>query len=1281
MTVFDLEKDDLLRLSPAQLEELIARLAEAEVASVGYGPGRVHRSGSIDSPDGGVDIRVVVPATELDTGFPARPDTIVQVKKSSMPPSAIKKEMRPGGTLSPAVSRHAAIGGSYIIACPAHDCPELMKERRLKAMRESMGDDPNETDIHLDFLDHSRLRQWLRQHPAVMLWVKDVLGKALSGWRPHEAWSNPPHGADDTLILAPGISIVFSAGDGRKLCIEEAIGPMRDLVRTAGKAIRVVGLSGVGKTRIVQALFEESVGEDALDKTVAIYADVGAGADPSANAMLERLIAEKRRAIVVLDNCPSGLHSTLASRLSSAGSKVSLITVEYDIGDDQPQMTEVIHIEAEGPDVAKRLLLRRFPDIGHGNAERIAGFADGNARISLAIAERVEKGESLALLSDASLFDRLFEQRKQPDGELRTHARALALVYSFSVSDADDDLAILASICEASRSKLFGSVAELLERRIAQKRSHWRAVLPHAIANRLADEALAGVPVGTLRKTFETPGRKRLLMSFAHRLGSMHDHSVAREIVGAWLQPDGLLGRPSSLNENEARILDYVAPVAPDAVLDRIGAEIDSDGFNGVYPLYSPRMMTMFNLLQSLAYEPDAFERCVGLLMRVADFEDGSHNHNDVRDPIVRFFQAYLSGTRASPDRRLKVVRETLRSDVPARRSLGFRMLSTALAGPPWFGMGINDFGARPRDDGFRPDPDQLAGWRRRFIDLAVETGLETDPALAGPARTELARRFRELWRHRAIRPKLVEAAGSLNGGRPWVEGWKAVRSIIEHDYRKAEPEAQTPPEELTALEAELAPSDLIAGIRAYVLATGLDDRALDGDFHDGGPGKYQAIKQGREAKAEELGEAFARSGQAVSSLGPDLFSTGHISYGRAFGRGLARGTPDRQAMWDELVEALHRAAAERFDCTAPSGFIEEIDRRDRPAARALLDRCLGDARLRTVLVELHPPKKFDENDLDRCVEALRHPEVNGWMHGELLWNDAGAGLPRRRLLDLAWRLLDKPDGDKIVLRALSLRIDETQREADALGADFRRVGLVAAARCLRRSQEDPSGSEDRDMQNVVEAALSFEGNDDRKKTWLDAIFSAVDEQYDNLRRFGGAVRTTAAKAPGEFLDRVFSGDAEARPGRKFFIERAWIGIGEPPLGAVEADALIDWCERQADPTVWPVVAAGIDRWATDDAGDLVELGPTAMKLLEAAPRAEDILKVYADSFEPRVYSVGGRWNIMERGVSAIAALKSHPDPKIASAAKTVADKFAKKIEDERRSERRRAEEREQRFE
>lgn len=79
-------------------------------------------------------------------------------------------------------------------------------------------------------------------------------------------------------------------------------------------------------------------------------------------------------------------------RVTSQGSRIKLITVEYDIREDKPQTTEVIHIEAVGPEVAEKLLLRRFPSIGQLNARRIAEFADGNARVSLAIAERVDEG-------------------------------------------------------------------------------------------------------------------------------------------------------------------------------------------------------------------------------------------------------------------------------------------------------------------------------------------------------------------------------------------------------------------------------------------------------------------------------------------------------------------------------------------------------------------------------------------------------------------------------------------------------------------------------------------------------------------------------------------------------------------------------------------------------------------------------------------------------------------------------------------------------------------------
>ena len=93
MAIFEIEKDDLLRLSDSQLEELVARLAEAEVASVGHSPARVHWSGSITAPDEGIDIQVDVPVERLDTGYLARSNTIFQTKKHTMPAESVRSSV------------------------------------------------------------------------------------------------------------------------------------------------------------------------------------------------------------------------------------------------------------------------------------------------------------------------------------------------------------------------------------------------------------------------------------------------------------------------------------------------------------------------------------------------------------------------------------------------------------------------------------------------------------------------------------------------------------------------------------------------------------------------------------------------------------------------------------------------------------------------------------------------------------------------------------------------------------------------------------------------------------------------------------------------------------------------------------------------------------------------------------------------------------------------------------------------------------------------------------
>ncbi|QAV45609.1 hypothetical protein [Pantoea agglomerans] len=1283
MAIFDIEKDELLRLTDTQLEELIARLAEAEVAMHDHSPACVNWSGSITAPDGGIDIHVQVPVDQLDAGFLVRPDTVFQAKKHRMPKVAIEKEMGTSKTLSSTISEQARKQGSYIIVSLGDDCSPSGKTDRLKAMRDAVKDDPNESNLHLDFYDRSKLIQWLRQHPSVMLWVKEKLGQGYSGWQPYGTWSNPPQGVTDTLISAPGVTITLPSGKGQKLKIEEAINPMRALIRSTNKVVRITGLSGVGKTRIVQALFDPTVGTDALDRTVAIYVDTGSEPVPSATAMLDKLVAESRRAIMIIDNCPSDLHASLASKVSTAGKEVRLITIEYDIRDDKPQTTEVIHIETDGPEVAKQLLIRRFPSIGQNNARRIAEFADGNARVALAIAERVEEGESLALLSDAQLFNRLFEQRNHPDGHLREQAEILSLVYSFSVSNSDvatDELEILGALSGYPKIQLFKAATKLMERHIVQKRSHWRAILPHAIANKLAASALNSIPVDQLRAAFEAPERQRLLMSFAHRLGLLHSHAVAKEIVEAWLQPEGLLGKIINLDDASTRILNYVAPVAPGALLERIEETLVTSHFEHVKSPYNPKRTAIINLLQLLAYESKYFERCIKLLICIADQESASNNFDSARNKITRFFQPYLSGTHASLDQRVAIMNECIGSGMAGRRRLGLEMLETALDGPPWTGFGINEFGARPRDYGFRPGYDEFVAWLITFIDILVRLGTSEVPELEDDARRILAGKFRRIWRHGGIRSKLIDAVRKLHTHRPWGEGWKAVRSTIYffHTKRKDNEDVEPLPEILVTLERELEPNDLVQAVMAYVLSKGRDFWALDADYEHQGPNKFSEIRKLLGAKAFKLGHEFAVSAHGLDELCPNLFLRDGMPYRVEFGKGLANGAPDIRIYWRQLVIQLDLQHKSQSDFSVIRGFIEETNSIDSALAQEQLDQCAQHSELRLELVNLHPWQEFTEIDLDRCMSLLDDSDIRPHMYGAILWGEQFSNLPESSVLELAHKLLSKPNGDEVVLEALSMKLADKGDAADTLGLALRTIGLSAAIQRFRRDHNDSGGYIDYAMKRVIDATLHFDGNETEKLEWLNTIFAVVDEHYGYIYSFEDAIGITAAWMPKEFLSRIFDGTEDQQQRRLHFINH--YDSHQSPIAKIDVDILIEWCGATKDPQVWASVASGINLWSKDGENSPICLQDDALRFLEASPEPRAVLEIFAENVAPSSWS-GSRANVMQPRVEAIGQLVTHERADISKSARAVYEKLTNWVEKEKERERLEDETLEQRFE
>jgi hypothetical protein len=166
----------------------------------------------------------------------------------------------------------------------------------------------------------------------------------------------------------------------------------------------------------VQALFDNRIGENSLDPSLAYYTNLADEPDPTPTAVASNLVAAGEKAIVVIDNCQPELHRRIADLCRTPNTRVSLITIEYDISEDLPEGTDVFSLEASSIDLIVQLITRRFPSISHVDARTIATLSGGNARMAIALAAKVGTNESIAALSDEELFQRLFERTSSTRG-------------------------------------------------------------------------------------------------------------------------------------------------------------------------------------------------------------------------------------------------------------------------------------------------------------------------------------------------------------------------------------------------------------------------------------------------------------------------------------------------------------------------------------------------------------------------------------------------------------------------------------------------------------------------------------------------------------------------------------------------------------------------------------------------------------------------------------------------------------------------------------------------
>ena len=1261
--MFEITASDIAALNDEDLRSLVALLCEAEMRRRGLPTSAVSWGGDQNAPDGGVDVRVDLPKKTKVEGFVPRPTTGFQIKKSDMARKEIIKEMRPGGRVRPVIRSLIKQSGAYIIVSSNGSVSDSALRNRREAMTDAIKGVRNSKALALDFFDRSRVATWLRDHPGLIPWVRQKMGRSIRGWRSYGAWAYASEDENAGYLLDDKLRVLTRKKEsGGGVSVIEGLEHVRNALREPRKVVRVVGLSGVGKTRFVQALFDARVGKGSLNPSLAIYTNMSDDPDPQPVGLASDLIASRSRAILVVDNCAPDLHRRLTEAGRAPGSLLSIVTVEYDIRDDDPEETDVFRLEPSSADLIEKLIRARFKTVSQVDARTIAGSSGGNARIAIALAGTIKKNESIAGLTDADLFGRLFEQRHAPDAALLLIAQACSLVYSFqgeATTGADAELPVLAALTEKSVDEVFRGVAELKSRDLIQQRGVWKAVLPHAVANRLAELALQNIPIDKIKAQLVESGSERLLKSFSRRLSYLHENKVAVRLVEEWFGEGGLLSDVANLSELGMALFENLAPVAPEAVLSLL---------ERTSPEALPKRTAFGKIVRSIAFDPAFFGRCAAWLLAYGALEQPSSRGKDHDRHFTSLFCIVFSGTHASIEQRLAVVEPLLRSDDVRHREVGIRALNSLLK-TGHFDSNINfEFGARPRDYGSWPKTSaDVTQWYISTLKLVEVMGL-SELAVSSEVRSALAGKFRGLWNLNSIREVLDQLCRKIADTGFWRDGWIAVRQTLKYDAKGMKKSTLA---KLNALEKALKPAGLLQDVRGIVLTRNsygidLDDFENDDEDKAGSPGRLENI-------AAALGKNVAHEEDVFNELLPELVK----AHGRlwSFGRGLAAGADDPTITWKSLVTAFGATPEKERNSQVLSGFVQGLGKRDLNLASGLLDESVTNDALAQWFPELQCGLALDGHALERFHQSLKLGKAPIWRFRNFANGRATDPIPGADLRRLLTAIASKPDGLDVAMDILHMRFfsdGQDKKTADP--------ALVLAGRELVELLEFPNEEHNRDHRigSIIKTCLTgSDGAIPARAVCLkfgDALIARNAYAHDHDR----LLQSLFDAQPLVALNVFFSGSASnQKRGIQMLLDASH--HHQNPLDFVPIETLTAWCDVK--PTERYSLMAGIvTLYASGEDEPPLDWNDMALAILDKSPDRMAVLKQFVSRFRPSSWS-GSRAAAMETRLPLLGKLEKHTDPTVAQFAKADGARLREEVDEERKWETRKDRASDERFE
>ena len=516
--------------------------------------------------------------------------------------------------------------------------------------------------------------------------------------------------------------------------------------------VRLVGLSGLGKTRIALEMFRPPPSSEdtarAARSAAVVYAHSSIGPEQIVK-IRHQWRSYRSQLIFVIDDCSVDLHRALAEIVRHPDSNISLLTLDFDLSatNDQDSRIELSPFENA---LISAIVRETCPGLGPPEIDSVTRFADGFPVMAVLLGESLSgSNDNWASLRDDALLRNIVWGRAAENEEGRNVLSACSLFATIGVSgNRVSELNFVAdALCQLSPERFHEWVVRFEERGLIQRHGDVALVLPKPVALRLADSRWRGILPEKAEGWFAEGGPaampSRLLDAMCEQLSYLNFAPDARGFVERLCGPSGPFGRPAALEtEGGSRALRFLVDTNPEATMLAVEQAFDQRTEDDLRAIEHRARRNVMWALERLVFRGDFFSSAATILLAFAVAETESYANN-ATGIFSGLYHIYLSGTEASGDTKLGFADEVLVSNDLRAQEIVVRALSGGLRTDYFTRTGGAELqGSAPPLRDWEPTPaemkDYLIGVLKRLIQVAVRRGFyPRSPATALPSTFE----------------------------------------------------------------------------------------------------------------------------------------------------------------------------------------------------------------------------------------------------------------------------------------------------------------------------------------------------------------------------------------------------------------------------------------------------------------------------------------------------------------------------------------------------------------